>query len=159
MLHVFKPLAVADQVRAADTLTAEERSYDRDSVTLGWEQRSRARGRRRSDAGVEFATALPRGTVLTDGDCLVLPPLLLIVRVVALEEPVFVIRPRNSAEWGRFAYQIGNSHQPMMITSDDLVCPEVPGMEQVLTYHGIAFSRARRVFTPVGYAADHRHQL
>jgi urease accessory protein len=159
MLHVFKPLAVVDEVRAPGTLSDEERAYRQDAVILGWEQRSRTRGRRRSDGGVEFGLALPRGTILNDGDCLVLPNLALIVRVVALEEPVFVIRPGSTAEWGLFAYHIGNSHQPLMIAADALVCAEVPGMEQVLTYHGIAFARERRVFAPIGYAADHRHRL
>jgi len=46
--------------------------HPRDSITLGWEDRLKGRARRRTDGGVEFGTALPRGTVLREGDCLAL---------------------------------------------------------------------------------------
>jgi urease accessory protein len=158
MLSVFKSLPVAHGVCPADGVPARAREFQQDSVTLGWEARLKARARRRSDGGVEFGTALPRGTVLRDGDCLVLDDLATVVRVVALEEPVFVIRPRSVSEWGLFAYHIGNSHQPLMIADDAIVCPDVPGMEQLLAYHGIGYSRATRAFTPLGHAAGHYHQ-
>ena len=119
----------------------------------------KARGRRRSDGGIEFGTTLPRGTVLRDGDCLVVDEDRLIVMVIAVEEPVFVIAPVSPAEWGLFAYQIGNSHQPLMLTDREIVCPEVPGMEQVLGYHRIPFTRATRPFTPVTQVPAHQHQL
>ena len=117
----------------------------------------RARGRRRTDGGIEFGTALPRGTVLRDGDCLVLDQDRLVVVVVALDEPVFVIAPATPVEWGLFAYHIGNSHQPLMLTDEAIVCPDVPGVEQVLTYHGIPYVRGRRHFTPVTHVSNHQH--
>ena len=61
-------------------------------------------------------------------------------------EPVFVIEPRSRAEWGLFAYHIGNRHQPVMITERAIVCPDVPGVEQLLTQH------AHPVFTRVDAA-------
>src|SRR5438093_8530688 len=100
--------------------------YSRDSVTLGWEDRTHVHGRRRTDGGVEFGTSLPRGTVLRGGDCLVLDAERLVVSVVERDEPVFVIEPRSPSEWGLYAYHIGNRHQPLMITDRARVCPDVP---------------------------------
>jgi urease accessory protein len=159
MLDVFRSLPVARAVYAADGLPDASRGYARDTIGLGWEARMKARGRRRSDGGVEFGTALPRGTVLRDGDLLVVEEDRLIVMVIALDEPVFVIEPVSPADWGLFAYQIGNSHQPLMLTDREIVCPDVPGMEQVLGYHRIPFTRATRRFTPVTQVATHQHQL
>jgi urease accessory protein len=107
---------------------------------------------------VEFGTTLPRGTVLRGGDCLVVDQDRLIVTVVTLDEPVFVITPVSAAEWGLFGYHIGNSHQPLMFTDREIVCPDVPGMEQVLGYHRIPYTREMRAFAPVTQAPTHQHQ-
>jgi urease accessory protein len=158
---VFRSLPVARDVYREDTLPAAADRYARDTITLGWEDRLRARGRRRSDGGVEFGTALGRGTVLRAGDCFVLDPIAAAIIVIERPEPVFVIEPRTGFEWGLFGYHIGNSHQPVMITDRELVCPDAPGMADVLEYHRIPFARAVRSFTPVGLAGDasHRHML
>jgi urease accessory protein len=128
---------------------------ERDSITLGWEDRQKTRGRRQSDGGFAFAVALPRGSILREGDCFVFdaPPRVVVVH--ELSEPVFVVRPGLPAEWALWAYHIGNSHQPVMITEHAIVCPDLPGMEQVLNYHGIPFTRESRPFTPVSGAPGH----
>ena len=77
-------------------------------------------------------------------------------------ERVFVVELLTPLEWGLFAYCIGNSHQPVMLTAAAIVCPDVPGMEHVLTYYGIPFSRSTRAFTPVSLGgglsvAEHQH--
>ena len=118
------------------------------TIALGWEDRLRTRGRRRSDDGLEFGTSLPRGSVLRAGDCLVLEPARAVVEVVERLEPAFVVEPRTSAEWGLFAYHIGNGHQPLMVTDRALVCPDVPGVEALLQYHRIPYVRADVAFTP-----------
>lgn len=161
MLQVFKPLPVAREVFRQDALPASARSYSRDTITLGWEERLRARGRRRSDAGLEFGTTLARGVALHGGDCLVIDEASTVVVVIERAEPVFVVTPASASQWALFAYHIGNSHQPVMITDSAIVCADVPGMEQVLQYHAIPFTRAVRPFTPVGLADGslaHRHQ-
>jgi urease accessory protein len=145
--HVYKPSELPDAVR----------SFRRDTVTLGWEERIETRARRRTDGGAEFATSLDRGTVLREGDCLVLEPAQLVAAVVERPEPVFVIRPGTAAEWALYAYQIGNLHQPLMITSDALVCPDVPGIEQLLERHRVPCVREVRAFTPAVVVSDHRH--
>ena len=154
---MFQSLPVASAVYRADALPREAAKHAQETVTLGREDRLKARARRRSDTGFEFATALARGTVLSEGDCFVFDAPPVIVRVVERPEPVLVIRPQTSQEWALFAYHIGNSHQPLMLADDGIVCPDVTGMEQVLTYHGIPFARDLRAFTPVGQIPDHQH--
>ena len=162
MLQVFKSLPVVREIYRAADLSQSAASYPRDVVTLGWEERLKARSRRRSDGGLEFATALPRGTVLRDGDCLILEELRTVIEVRERAEPVFVVDPKTQKDWARFAYAIGNSHQPLALTEASIVCPDIPGMEQVLEYHGIPFRRGLMPFTPLGlgtdpYSPGHQH--
>jgi urease accessory protein len=162
MLQVFKTLPVTRETFREDELPAGARSYRRDTITLGWEDRRKTRARRKSDGGVEFGTTLRRGTMLREGDCFMFDEAMLVVAVIERREAVFVVEPTTTADWGRFAYYIGNSHQPLMITDEAMICPDVPGMEQVLTYHAIPFSRSCRPFTPVSQAggpsvAGHQH--
>lgn len=156
---MFTSIPTAREAHRLNELPVTARSYARDTITLGWEERVKGRARRTSDSGFEFATALPRGTVLRDGDCFVFDTPPLAVGVVELAEPVLVIRPASPMEWALFAYHIGNSHQPLMLAEDALVCPDYLGMSQVLSYYGIPFSREDRPFTPVSQVSDHRHQV
>ena len=155
---LFKTVPIASAVALAEQLPAEYGPWPRQTATMGWEERLKARGRRRSDEGFEFATALPRGAVLHDGDCLALDSAQLIIVVRALAEAVLVVRPTTTEEWALWSYHIGNSHQPMMIAADAIVCVELPGMEQVLTYHGVPFVREQRVFTPASQAPGHHDE-
>ena len=155
---MFKSPPIARIVHSLADLPDTVSGFARDTVTIGWEERLRVRARRRSDAGFEFATALPRGTILRENDCLVFDQSRVIVRVVEEEEPMLVVRPRSAQEWGIFAYHIGNSHQPAMFVDDAIVCPDALGMHEILTYHAIPFVRERRRFTPLGQMSDHQHQ-
>jgi urease accessory protein UreE len=145
---VFKTIPVADAIYRAETLPATARTFARDTIVLGWEERQKTRGRRVSDGGVEFGMSLPRGSVLRAGDCLVIGPAHAIVEIVERLEPAFLIEPQTPAEWGLFAYHIGNGHQPLMLTERALVCPDVPGVEMLLQYHRIPHTRADVAFTP-----------
>ena len=142
MLQAFKSLPVARAMssrrRPARAARATRATPSRSAGKSGCS----ARGRRRSDGGVEFGTALTRGTVLRGGDCFVLEQPAIVVAVVERPEPVFVIVPRTPAEWALFAYHIGNCHQPVMVTDEAIVCADVPGMKEVLDYHRIPFTRA-----------------
>ena len=152
---MFKTIPVIEHTCREETLPSSSREYARDTITLGWEDRLKTRGRRRSDGGVEFGTSLSRGDMLRAGDCLVLDQARLVVEVVERLEPAFVIEPRTAEEWGLFAYHIGNGHQPLMITGRALVCPDVPGVEMLLQYHCIPYVRAELAFTPVTAAFGH----
>ena len=154
---MFKTLPVVDRIYGESELPESCAGYTRDTITLGWEERVKARGRRRSDGGVEFGTSLPRGMVLRAGHCLVLDAPLLVVSVVERLEPVFVIEPQTWSDWGLFAYHLGNGHQPLMITGRGLLCPDLPGVESLLQHYRIPYTRANLAFTPVGAVPDHHH--
>jgi urease accessory protein len=140
-----------------DQLPDAVRAYARDAITLGWEDRTHVHGRRRTDGGVEFGTSLPRGTVLRGGDLLVLDAERLVVAIVEQPEPVFVVEPKTPHQWGLFVYHIGNRHQPLMITDGALVCPDAPGVEQLLQQHRMPYARALMAFTPAATVAGHQH--
>jgi urease accessory protein len=149
-------MTIVERVFKEPELPESSRAFARDTVTLGWEDRTHVHGRRRTDGGVEFGTSLPRGTVLRAGDLFVLDAERLVVAVVERAEPVFVVEPRNPQEWGLFAYHIGNRHQPVMITDRSLVCPDAPGVEQMLQQHRMPYVRATLPFTPA-MVATHQH--
>jgi len=151
-------MTVVDRVYRHTEIPEHARSYARQTITLGWEARTHVHGRRVTDSGVEFGTSLPRGTVLGDRDCFVLDEECLVVSVVARAEPVFVIEPRDARDSVLFAYHIGNRHQPLMIAGGALVCPDAPGVEQLLQQHRMPYTRAMRPFTPVAtVVAGHQH--
>jgi urease accessory protein len=150
-------MTIVERVYRESDLPPDARAFARDTVMLGWEERTHVHGRRRSDRGIEFGTSLPRGTVLRTGDCFVLNEEQLVVAVMERPEPVFVVEPRSAPEWALFAYHIGNRHQPVMITDRCLVCPDAPGVEQVLQQHRMPYSRATLPFTPATTVAGHPH--
>ena len=98
---MFRALPVVHDIQRTDALTGAAAAYRRDTLTLGWDERLKARARRRTDGGVEFATALPRGTVLRRGDCFAIDAVSLVVAVVERLEPVFVLRPRTPRDCRR----------------------------------------------------------
>jgi urease accessory protein UreE len=150
-------MTVVERIYREPEMPEGARAYTRDTVTLGWEDRTHVHGRRQSDGGVDFGTSLPRGSVLHAGDCFVLEPERLVVTVIERPEPVFVIEPSHATEWALFAYHIGNRHQPVMITERSLVCPALPGVEQLLQQHHMPYVRATLPFTPATTVAGHQH--
>ena len=156
---MFRSLPVAVVRVRASALPLSTAGFRRDTITLGWEDRLKARARRASDQGFEFATTLDRGVALTAGDVFVFDAERIIVEVLERLEAVFVIRPQTPEEWATYAYHIGNNHQPVMLAADGLVCAELPGMEQMLVYHAIPFAREQRAFTPIARIPDHLHAI
>ena len=150
-------MTIVERVYHDDDIPAVARDYAHDTVTLGWEDRTHGHGRRQTDGGVAFGTSLPRGTVLRAGDLLVLAAERLVVSIVERAERVFVVEPKTPHEWGLFAYHIGNRHQPLMIIDSALVCPDVPGMEQLLQQHRMPYARATLPVTPAATMAGHQH--
>jgi urease accessory protein len=148
-------LIVIEQIHREDTLPPATRGYARDTLTLGWDDRVRVHRRQRSDGGLAFGLFLPRGTILRDGDCLVIDEAKTVVVVVERPEPVCVVEPRTPQEWGLFAYHIGNRHQPLMITETGLLCPDEAGVERLLKQQRIPFTPATRPFTPVTSGDNH----
>lgn len=154
-MGLFRSVPVAETVYEHERLPAALVDRERDTVVLRWTERASTRGRWTTRGGVEFAVSLPRGTVLRDGQCLTLdhPPLLIVVQ--AQPEPVLVARPDSAGQAALWAYHLGNAHQPLMLEAGMLFCPDERGVDEVFTYHGIAFTRETRAFTPVSSGPGH----
>jgi urease accessory protein len=150
-------MTIVESICREPGLPAEAHAYARDSITLGWESRVQVHGRRQTDGGVEFGLSLPRGTVLRAGDCLVLDAERLVVTVSEQPEEMFVVEPRTPHQWALWAYHIGNRHQPVMITGTALVCPDLPGVEDLLRQQHIPYARATLSFTPATAVGGHHH--
>ena len=148
-------MIVVEQIHRESSLPPAARGYARDTITLGWEDRLNVRARRRSDGGLAFGLSVSRGTVLRGGDCLVVDDAKTVVVVVERPEPVFLVEPGTAQQWGLYAYHIGHRHQPLMILETGIVCPDVPGVEQLLEQQRIPFTRMVLPFTPATSVPNH----
>jgi urease accessory protein len=126
---------------------SEAAGLKHDTITLGWEERRQGHGRRKSDGGVEFAISLPAGTVLKEGDCLILREENLAVIVREAPEPVYVIQPKTAQEWAYYAYHVGNRHQPVMIGESELICLQNPAVKSLFQQLRVPYEPASRPFT------------
>jgi urease accessory protein UreE len=131
--------------------------YRKETITLAWEDRRQGHGRRRSDAGTEFAISLPSGTVLKAGDCLVLEAERVVVAVREAPEPVYVISPKTPQEWAYFAYQIGNRHQSLMIGQTELIFPQTAAVRSLLDQLRVQYTVDTRPFTAALAHSGHSH--
>ena len=126
-------MTIVEQIRSVRlTLGPQYEHYRRDTLTLTWEERRQGHGKRRSDAGMEFAISLPGGTVLKGGDCLMLEPEQTIVTVREALEPVYIVRPKTPQEWAYYAYHVGNRHQQVMIGETELIFLQNPAVRSLL---------------------------
>ena len=151
-------MTIVEQVRPILALGSEYSSYRRDTITLAWEDRRQGHGRRRSDAGIEFAISLPDGTVLKNGDCFVLDPEKAIVAVQEAVQPVYVIRPRTSQEWAYYAYHVGNRHQAVMIGESELIVLQNPAVRSLLDQLHVQYTTGARPFTAALANIGHSHE-
>ena len=141
-------MTVVEYVVREDALQGDLVNYRRTTITLSLEDRQKTHGRRRSDDGLEFAISLEPGLTLTNGDCLVLEE----------ERVVYVVRPRSEHEWARCAYQVGNRHQKLMISDQELICLQDPAVRSLFDQLRVEYEEDTRPFTPVTVASGHhRH--
>ena len=150
-------MTIIEQITPVTALGPEHSSFHRETVTLTFEDRRQGHGRRRSDAGTEFAISLPNGTILKAGDCLILADAKTIVEVREASEPVYVIRPKTPQEWAYYAYHVGNRHQQVMIGSDELIFPQSPAVRSLLEQLHVAFTTDQRPFTAALANIGHSH--
>ena len=150
-------MTVVDKTIKASDIGSQYNDYLRDTLTLKWEDRRQGHGRRRSDAGVEFAISLPAGTVLKGDDCLVLDPERTIVRINEAAEPVYVVRPKTAQDWAYYAYHVGNRHQEVMIGETELIFLQNPAVRSLLEQLHAHFETGTRPFTAALVNVGHFH--
>jgi urease accessory protein len=97
----------------AHALTGRERAADA-VIELAFEQRERSRFRAALLGGEEIGVDLPTGTLMRDGDRLLLDD----GRVVAVEaapEDLLEVHAHDAPALARIAYHIGNRHVPLQV--------------------------------------------
>jgi urease accessory protein UreE len=140
-------MTVVEQIVQATDIGSRYDGYRRETLTLTWEERRQGHGKRRSDAGVEFAMSLPGGTVLKGGDCMILEPERTIVRIQEAWEPVYIVRPKTPQDWAYYAYHVGNRHQQVMIGETELIFLQNPAVRSLLEQLHVPFEISERQFT------------
>src|SRR2546422_9188838 len=147
---------VEEIVHAAD-IGSRYDGYRPETLTLIWNERRQGHGRRRSDAGLEFAISLPAGTVLKEGDCMILEPERTVVRIQEAPEPVYVVRPKTPQDWAYYAYHVGNRHQEVMIGETELIFLKNPAVRSLLEQLHAHFETGERPFTAALVNVGHFH--
>ena len=151
-------MTVVERIQSESSLDSKHRNYRRETITLTWEDRRQGHGRRQSDAGTEFGISLPGGAVLKQGDCLVLDAEQVIVAVREAVEPVYVISPKTPQDWAYYAYQVGNRHQPVMISQTELVFPKNAAVRGLLEQLHAEYLSDERPFTAALAHVGHSHE-
>lgn len=149
-------MTVVEQLTPADAC-AGSNGYRRDTLTLKWQERRQGHGKRRSDSGLEFAISLPGGTILKEGDCMLLEPERTIVEVREAPEPVYVVRPKTPQQWAYYAYHVGNRHQEVMIGESELIFLQNPAVRSLLEQLHVHFDAGERRFTAALANVGHSH--
>jgi urease accessory protein len=150
-------MTVVEQIIPAGDLGTQYDNYRRDTLTLKWDERRQGHGRRRSDSGLEFAISLPAGTILKEGDILVLEPERTIVRIREAQEPVYIVQPSTPQEWAYYAYHVGNRHQEVMIGDTELIFLQNPAVRSLLEQLHVHYETGQREFTAALVNVGHSH--
>ncbi|MEX3900087.1 urease accessory protein UreE [Paraburkholderia sp. JPY432] len=128
------------------------------TLTLAFDERRKSRLAATLDNGEEIALLLPRGTVLRDGDVLVADDGGL-VRVVAADEAVLVVRASDALTLTRAAYHLGNRHTPVEVGADYLKLEDDPVLADMLERIGATLEQVSLPFHPEAgaYGGGHKH--
>jgi urease accessory protein len=132
-------------------------------VTLPWERRVRSRQRVTLDDGTEALLALPRGTVLRDGDVLT-GDHGRCVRVCAAAEAVSVAHAEDGLALLRAAYHLGNRHVVVQLGSgwlrylhDHVLDEMVRGLGLKVETHTLPFEPEAGAYEAGTHAHGHGH--
>lgn len=126
-------------------------------LELPFELRQRSRLRARLASGEEVALALPRGTVLRDGDLLRADDGRT-VRVIAKPERVMQVSCATTLDLARAAYHLGNRHVPLQIAPDWLRLAEDTVLRRMIEGLGATVTVLDAPFEPeAGAHGEHSH--
>ncbi|WP_254566099.1 urease accessory protein UreE [Oscillatoria sp. HE19RPO] len=127
------------------------------SLTAG--DRTRSRHRFESESGEEVHLKLPRGTVLSHGDCLTDDSGNIIVLVTAKPEPTLMVTADTPLDLLRAAYHLGNRHVPLEIHPNYLRLTIDPVLKAMLEQLGLTVQEETAPFHPeIGaYHSPHGH--
>ena len=120
----------------------------RDTVSLGWEERRWNRRRLTTTGGREVALALPTGSVLEPGTVIAVEADWYLV-VESRPEPLLAIYPGSHDEAVRIAFDVGNRHFTLAVEDDALLVPDDLAMEQLVSRLGVRWERRRAHYSPL----------
>ena len=132
------------------------------TLSLSAEARSRVRGRRTTDQGLEVVLQLPRTGPLRPGERLSCEQGPLVVDVAAAPEDLLAVEAATALALLQAAYHLGNRHLPMEIQPRRLLICADGVLRQMLEDRGLTVYHLRQAFYPepgayaVG-AARHGH--
>lgn len=148
---------VVEKILTQQEAEVKYSSWKQESLTLSWEERRKGHGKRLSDQGTAFGISFPAGTLLKEGDCLLLESAKIMILVHEALEEVYVLQPQSAQEFARLAYQIGNRHQTLMITDKELICLQEIAIKSLFDQLGVSYTCQRRPFTGVLNVNHHSH--
>ena len=125
----------------------------RDTVSLGWEERRWNRRRLTTTGGREVALALPTGSVLEPGAIIAVEAEWYLV-VESRPEPLLAIYPESQEQAVRIAFDVGNRHFTLALEGDALLVPDDPAMEQLIRRLGVRWERRRAHYSPLAGGHD-----
>lgn len=127
---------------------------ERDTVTLDWGERRKARQKVTSASGVELALALPTGSILEEGEIIHRNGTSYVV-VEAAKEDVLYLYPEHAEDYALIAYEIGNRHLPLSISGSWLATPFEPHLEDHFRRQGIRCECRQAPFEPIRKGHSH----
>lgn len=143
--------------RAYPSVDANElRGKEEDKLVLAWEQRRWMRGRFTTERGRKIGIALPTGTVIAPGAILYVGADWYL-KIEAAIESVLEIRPSNSAEAVKIAFEVGNRHFPLALEDGKIFVPDDKVMIRLMERLGAPWDRRQAVFDPIGNTQLHQH--
>jgi urease accessory protein len=141
VLAITKPRLSVDEALLA--------GRQRDSVSLGWEERRWNRRRLVTTGGREVALALPTGSVLEPGAIIAVEAEWYLV-VDSRPEPLLAIYPESPDQAVRIAFDVGNRHFTLAVEDDALLVPDDLAMEQLAIRLGVRWERRQAHYSPLG---------
>jgi urease accessory protein len=145
-------LARVTEIMRAGNWAAESAT---DSLCLTYDERHRRRLKYIAAKGTAFLLDLPRATVLSAGDGLVLDDGR-VVYVDAAPEALVEVRAPDAATLIRLAWHIGNRHLAAQLEADRIVIRDDPVITHMLLGLGATVTPVQAAFAPEG-GAYHDH--
>ncbi len=148
-------MAIIIETKPAAQKNCQAKACRVEQLTLDWEDRRKPRQRVVTDQGTEVVLALPRGTVLAEGDCLYQDDDLTI-EVHAKAQMVLKITPANLVESCRVAHHLGNWHRSIEVLADgSLTTQQDQPFEEWLKREAIRYESVELPFHPNLSGAEH----
>ena len=118
------------------------------TISLAAEDRSRVRGQRTTDQGLDVVLQLPRTGPLQPGERLSCQQGRLEVVVLAAPEDLLAVEASTPLALLQAAYHLGNRHLPMEIQPRRLLIPADGVLRQMLEDRGLRVVPLRQAFAP-----------